>query len=515
MAVNSLLARVGLRLGTLGTAASLAIACPTAEGNVAQTAHTAATRTGFYFPTNESIGTVVNGAEAMRTWSNGGVQIGGAFNASPGAGTLLVSANAGASLPTVIAGVQVWLAGADASAVDTRIMLDAFSSTNNGSLTGRRARGTASTPTAVQASDVLLSVLGYGYGGASGGYSATSRGRIQIVTSQTWTDTVQGTQLQFSITPNGGVATYVAMVLGNDNSLTVGLAGSNKGSLVFPNASNTNTVSIAPGVTSASYSLTLPLAQAAVSGYVLSNDGTGVLSWAPPGAAGNLTGPITSVGLATSIASQTGTGTTFVVQTSPTLTTPTFQDSADPTKKLTFSLSGQSAGVTTTLSAGAQTGSHVFTLPAPGINDTLASLASTQTFTFVNTFSNATESISLATGAVRISGGLTVAKHIYAAGGFIDGSISSTSWATTGSLTIGANTLTTINSNTATIGAFTVNLPVSPTNGQIIKITSSGIVTVFTLSPGAGTTIQNAPTALAPGVGIEYILNGTVWTRFL
>lgn len=36
----------------------------------------------------------------------------------------------------------------------------------------------------------------------------------------------------------------------------------------------------------------------------------------------NLTGPITSVGNATSIASQTGTGTTFVTQASPTLTTP-------------------------------------------------------------------------------------------------------------------------------------------------------------------------------------------------
>lgn len=36
----------------------------------------------------------------------------------------------------------------------------------------------------------------------------------------------------------------------------------------------------------------------------------------------NLTGPITSVGNATSIASQTGTGTTFVVNTSPTLVTP-------------------------------------------------------------------------------------------------------------------------------------------------------------------------------------------------
>ena len=37
----------------------------------------------------------------------------------------------------------------------------------------------------------------------------------------------------------------------------------------------------------------------------------------------NLTGPITSVGNTTSIASQTGTGSTFVVSTSPSITTPT------------------------------------------------------------------------------------------------------------------------------------------------------------------------------------------------
>lgn len=38
----------------------------------------------------------------------------------------------------------------------------------------------------------------------------------------------------------------------------------------------------------------------------------------------NLTGPITSTGNATAVASQTGTGSTFVMNTSPTITTPTF-----------------------------------------------------------------------------------------------------------------------------------------------------------------------------------------------
>ena len=54
-------------------------------------------------------------------------------------------------------------------------------------------------------------------------------------------------------------------------------------------------------------------AQDAVTKYYLDNS---VL------APSNLTGPITSVGAATSIASQTGTGTTFVMNTSPTLVTP-------------------------------------------------------------------------------------------------------------------------------------------------------------------------------------------------
>jgi hypothetical protein len=40
------------------------------------------------------------------------------------------------------------------------------------------------------------------------------------------------------------------------------------------------------------------------------------------GAPGNLTGPITSVGALTSVAAQTGTGSTFVMQNTPTLTTP-------------------------------------------------------------------------------------------------------------------------------------------------------------------------------------------------
>lgn len=57
----------------------------------------------------------------------------------------------------------------------------------------------------------------------------------------------------------------------------------------------------------------------------------------------NLTGVITSVGNATSIASQTGTGTKFVVDTSPTLITP---DLGTPTALVATNVTGTAAGLT-------------------------------------------------------------------------------------------------------------------------------------------------------------------------
>jgi len=54
----------------------------------------------------------------------------------------------------------------------------------------------------------------------------------------------------------------------------------------YTNASNANTITIQSGVTSASYTLTLPTAVAAVTGYFLSSTDAGVLSWAAGGAGG-------------------------------------------------------------------------------------------------------------------------------------------------------------------------------------------------------------------------------------
>ncbi len=62
-----------------------------------------------------------------------------------------------------------------------------------------------------------------------------------------------------------------------------------------------------------------------------------------PPAGFNLTGPITSVGYETSVASQTGTGSTFVMQTSPALVTP---DLGTPTALVGTNITGTAVGFT-------------------------------------------------------------------------------------------------------------------------------------------------------------------------
>jgi len=103
----------------------------------------------------------------------------------------------------------------------------------------------------------------------------------------------------------------LATALGNDAAFSTTVTNSIATKL--PLAGGTMTGAIAMG-TNKITGLGTPTAttDAATKSYV---DGVTV-------APSNLTGPITSVGAATSIASQTGTGTKFVVDTSPTLVTP-------------------------------------------------------------------------------------------------------------------------------------------------------------------------------------------------
>ncbi len=98
----------------------------------------------------------------------------------------------------------------------------------------------------------------------------------------------------------------------------------------------------------------------------------------------NLTGVITSVGNATSIASQTGTGTKFVVDTSPTLVTPVLGVASGTSLALTsFASSTQSIGVTSTdgvlLATGATAATSILQQWSPRLHFTASGWKTTAT----------------------------------------------------------------------------------------------------------------------------------------
>ena len=110
----------------------------------------------------------------------------------------------------------------------------------------------------------------------------------------------------------------------------------------------------------------------------------------------NLTGPITSVGSATSIASQTGTGTKFVVDTSPTLVTPVL-------------------GVATATSINGTTIPSTKTLVVT--TDTLAVHAATTSAQLAGIISDETGSGALVFGTSPTISGLTITGTLTAGGG--------------------------------------------------------------------------------------------------
>jgi hypothetical protein len=85
----------------------------------------------------------------------------------------------------------------------------------------RAARGTPSAPTAVQANDILggLAVRGYGTTAFS-----TGRGQVMYKAAENWTDTAQGTYLQFTSTPLGGTGWSERMRVAPDGKVGIGTA---------------------------------------------------------------------------------------------------------------------------------------------------------------------------------------------------------------------------------------------------------------------------------------------------
>ena len=80
----------------------------------------------------------------------------------------------------------------------------------------RRNNGTYNVPTALASSDVIGSLQWQGYGVST--FGTVPAAQIRAVTSQAFTESARGTQLEFYTTANGSITQTLQLILGSTNT---------------------------------------------------------------------------------------------------------------------------------------------------------------------------------------------------------------------------------------------------------------------------------------------------------
>jgi hypothetical protein len=101
--------------------------------------------------------------------------------------------------------------------VNSLIAADSFGTGVISAFVGRHARGTASSPTAVQLNDTIGGVEFRGYG--TTGYSTNPPAGMYAIAKENFTDSAQGTGLSFDVVPVGTTTSVSMAYLGTDGNL--------------------------------------------------------------------------------------------------------------------------------------------------------------------------------------------------------------------------------------------------------------------------------------------------------
>ena len=109
----------------------------------------------------------------------------------------------------------------DSGGSDTcRVGMSGFGIASNPAYAARFARGTGASPTAAQATDVLASFEGWGYGATS--FGAYPQGYLRFVATETWTDAAQGTEAHIATTKSTTLTVTDGLVIDNTQHVRLG-----------------------------------------------------------------------------------------------------------------------------------------------------------------------------------------------------------------------------------------------------------------------------------------------------
>lgn len=227
----------------------------------------------------------------------------GSSTTLPSPAVLVATANS-TTLPNPPSGTVLQVGGANGVA-SPGVVMDGFA--GGPTMTFRRADTTAASPSAVQSGEVLMNFGATGFGATV--YSTSNRLQIVGKATEAWSDTAQGTSIQFNTTPNGTAAAALSLIIQNSGGVGVGTATDPGIGAILANTSvkATTTVTAVTGYlinTKVAWSATAPTVSSGfcTSPSISNNNGTAAftitIGSACAASTGVLTMPTASVGWA-------------------------------------------------------------------------------------------------------------------------------------------------------------------------------------------------------------------------
>lgn len=155
-------------------------------------------------------------------------------NFSPTESALTITASPSVATPAND-GYMIHISGKNG--VPSRIVTDSYGTGAYAVYAGRAARGTVTSPTAVQTNDVIARFSSSGYGTTK--YQTLGVGRIDFVASENFTDANTGSRIEFWNCPMGSNTLNKIATFNGESAVFTGVVSPQKGFIYTPNVQST------------------------------------------------------------------------------------------------------------------------------------------------------------------------------------------------------------------------------------------------------------------------------------